>query len=102
VDVWVGWWIGVAAAFYICHNVLAFQEVYKLEEEVTTIVEEKLPPFFSWFKLPRIRDPIIYEERPETPPPPVRRRDRTYEVTTTTESFQRTVQPPNVQHGVNY
>nr|CAD2196703.1 unnamed protein product [Meloidogyne enterolobii] len=67
------------------------------------------PPFFSWFRLPRVRAPsvkeeyVVYEEDVPTAPtisPPTagtshrKNRDRTYEVTTTTESFHRTIVPP--------
>uniref|UniRef100_A0A915EU03 Uncharacterized protein n=1 Tax=Ditylenchus dipsaci TaxID=166011 RepID=A0A915EU03_9BILA len=63
-------------------------------------------PFFSWFRLPRVHAPsvkeeyVVYEEEVPMATTPAgtrhrRNQDRTYEVTTTTESFHRTIQPPN-------
>ncbi|KRY35664.1 Lipid phosphate phosphatase-related protein type 4 [Trichinella spiralis] len=110
-DVWVGWLIGVACAFYLCHNVLCFQEFYHVIEDERRLPQEHISPFFSWFRLPRVnaKDPTysVYaeEESPAAMPPAGasslarhkgesgRNMHRTYEVTTTTESFQRTVTP---------
>ncbi|EJW78621.1 hypothetical protein WUBG_10472 [Wuchereria bancrofti] len=68
---------------------------------------ERISPFFQWFRLPRIRAPSLKEEytiyEEDIPQPIVstntaarhrRSHDRTYEITTTTESFHRTVSPP--------
>jgi hypothetical protein len=52
-DIWVGWWIGVFTAVYLAWNVIWFQEVY----HVPMPVIERAPPFFNWFKLPRVRAP---------------------------------------------
>ncbi|KRY74136.1 Lipid phosphate phosphatase-related protein type 4 [Trichinella pseudospiralis] len=110
-DVWVGWLIGVTCAFYLCHNVLCFQEFYHVIEDERRLPQEHISPFFSWFRLPRVnaKDPTysVYaeEESPAAMPPAGasslarhkgesgRNMHRTYEVTTTTESFQRTVTP---------
>uniref|UniRef100_A0A914X3W2 Phosphatidic acid phosphatase type 2/haloperoxidase domain-containing protein n=1 Tax=Plectus sambesii TaxID=2011161 RepID=A0A914X3W2_9BILA len=107
-DIWVGWIIGAIMAFFLCYAVLCFQEVYHIIIEKPP-VEERISPFFSWFRLPRVQAPslkeeyVVYEE--DQPPPPTRHRqrnqDRTYEVTTTTESFQRTIAPPH-QNGHGY
>lgn len=99
-------------AWFLCYCVLCFQEVYHVTVERTPIVqEERVSPFFSWFRLPRVQAPsvkeeyVVYEEDVEradgTMPRHRRNRDRQYEVTTTTESFHRTISPPqqNQQNG---
>ncbi|VDO94854.1 unnamed protein product [Soboliphyme baturini] len=118
VDVWFGWLLGGITAIYLCHNVLCFQELYSLVEvEETMVPQERISPFFSWFRLPRVhaKEPAysVYGEdtiqqlptsdsgtqlrnRTESRP---RDNQRTYEVTTTTESFQRTIVPP--QSGIS-
>ncbi|KAL3093228.1 hypothetical protein niasHT_022678 [Heterodera trifolii] len=115
-DVWVGWLLGFAVALFLCHCVLCFQEIYHavyrgagpIQPIPPEPAETVQPPFFSWFRLPRVRAPSVKEEymvyEEDVPMPtahqqPVdggrhRRRDRTYEVTTTTESFHRTIVPP--------
>ncbi|CAJ0571973.1 unnamed protein product, partial [Mesorhabditis spiculigera] len=105
-DIWVGWLIGFCAAYFLCHCVLCFQEVYHIAVEKAPLiqeVEERAPPFFQWFRLPRVQAPsvkedyVVYEEdvpQPGTQPRHRRNADRTYEVTTTTESFHRTISPP--------
>uniref|UniRef100_A0A5S6QDX5 AcidPPc domain-containing protein n=1 Tax=Trichuris muris TaxID=70415 RepID=A0A5S6QDX5_TRIMR len=117
VDVWVGWLIGTAAAFYLCHNVLCFQEFYHLIEEESQMPQERISPFFSWFRLPRIhtKEPTysVYadNESPQLAVPATgaqsrarqrtengRNTHKTYEVTTTTESFQRTISPAGHQN----
>ncbi|KRX67215.1 Lipid phosphate phosphatase-related protein type 4, partial [Trichinella sp. T9] len=100
-----------AAIFTSCHNVLCFQEFYHVIEDERRLPQEHISPFFSWFRLPRVnaKDPTysVYaeEESPAAMPPAGasslarhkgesgRNMHRTYEVTTTTESFQRTVTP---------
>ena len=49
----MGWWIGFLTAVYLAWNVIWFQEVY----HVPMPVIERAPPFFNWFKLPRVRAP---------------------------------------------
>ncbi|PAV58453.1 hypothetical protein WR25_12386 [Diploscapter pachys] len=111
-DIWVGWIIGFLIAWFLCYCVLCFQEVYHIVVEKTPVVEERVSPFFSWFRLPRVQAPsvkeeyVVYEEdvpQEGTVPRHRRNRDRQYEVTTTTESFHRTISPPQ-QHngGYNY
>uniref|UniRef100_A0A914C4T2 Phosphatidic acid phosphatase type 2/haloperoxidase domain-containing protein n=1 Tax=Acrobeloides nanus TaxID=290746 RepID=A0A914C4T2_9BILA len=113
-DIWVGWLIGFLTAIFLCHCVLCFQEVYHFGIEkpplaMAEAAEERISPFFSWFRLPRVQAPsvkeeyVVYEE--DIPAPPAgtlarhrRGQDRTYEVTTTTESFHRTIAPPNQQN----
>ncbi|VDM97950.1 unnamed protein product [Thelazia callipaeda] len=126
-DVWVGWLIVYSTFFNSptmfrkflncfgalkkCHCVLCFQEHYHFETEKPMILEERVSPFFQWFRLPRIRAPSLKEEYTvyeedlphttanQTPSAARHRRnqDRTYEVTTTTESFHRTISPPQQQ-----
>nr|CAD2162766.1 unnamed protein product [Meloidogyne enterolobii] len=115
-DIWVGWIIGFVIAIFLCNCVLRFQEIYYTFYRSQTQPpppppepEAPPPPFFSWFRLPRVRAPsvkeeyVVYEEDVPTAPtisPPTagtshrKNRDRTYEVTTTTESFHRTIVPP--------
>ncbi|MCP9262039.1 Lipid phosphate phosphatase-related protein type 4 [Dirofilaria immitis] len=99
-----------------CHSVRCFQEYYyyyTVEKPIT--LEERISPFFQWFRLPRIRAPslkeecMVYEE--DIPQPMLsvptttrhrRNQDRTYEVTTTTESFHRTISPPQQQRRNGY
>jgi len=111
-DIWVGWLIGFAIAIFLCFCVLCFQEIYHVVYKSSAIsepIEEQLPPFFSWFRLPRVQAPsvkeeyIMYEEDIPIAPSPLasrhrRNQDRTYEVTTTTESFHRTIHPPNTNN----
>ncbi|KAF8362048.1 plpr-1, partial [Pristionchus pacificus] len=118
-DIWVGWLIGFAIALFLCYCVLCFQEVYHVVVAKTplppavTQVEERVSPFFSWFRLPRISAPsvkeeyVVYEEdinppHVDTVPRHQRNQDRTYEVTTTTESFHRTISPPQQQTTYHY
>lgn len=82
-DIWVGWLIGFAIALFLvslsihpvdnslpfqCYCVLCFQEVYHVVVAKTplppavTQVEERVSPFFSWFRLPRISAPSVKEE----------------------------------------
>ncbi|VDD88376.1 unnamed protein product [Enterobius vermicularis] len=109
-DVWVGWLLGAAIAWFLCYCVLCFQEVYHVVVEKTPVVEERISPFFSWFRLPRVQAPslkeeyVVYEE--DVPQQPAvgtarhrKNQDRTYEVTTTTESFHRTISPPQQHNG---
>lgn len=109
-DVWVGWLIGFFIALFLCHSVLCFQEYYRYVAEKPTYTEERVSPFFQWFRLPRIHAPSLKEEYAvyeEDVPQAVttgatrarhhRNDDRTYEVTTTTESFHRTISPPQQQ-----
>ncbi|KAE9554539.1 hypothetical protein FO519_002243 [Halicephalobus sp. NKZ332] len=113
-DIWFGWLIGFFFAFFLCHCVLCFQEVYHFAAEKPAVVqaaeaaEERISPFFSWFRLPRVQAPsvkeeyVVYEEDVPQPPPERTARhrrtgDRTYEVTTTTESLHRTIVPPGQQ-----
>ncbi|MFH4978464.1 hypothetical protein AB6A40_005173 [Gnathostoma spinigerum] len=115
-DVIVGWLFGAGTAYFLCHSLRRFSEYYYSSASTniarnTRIVEERISPFFSWFRLPRVRAPslkeeyIVYEE--DAPQEQqltsadiaaARHRrnnqDRTYEVTTTTESFHRTISPP--------
>lgn len=72
-DIWWAWVIGGLTAIYLvlflahlrcykqlkmwgfqCHNVLCFQEFYHLEVEKPP-PEERISPFFSWFRLPRVQ-----------------------------------------------
>ncbi|KAI6180254.1 AcidPPc domain-containing protein [Aphelenchoides besseyi] len=108
-DIWVGWILGCAIAIFLCYCVLCFQEVYHFIEKpglaLAEAHEERVSPFFSWFRLPRVQAPsvkeeyVVYEEDVPARQSPngTRRRnqDRTYEVTTTTESFHRTIHPNN-------
>ncbi|KAI6242502.1 AcidPPc domain-containing protein [Aphelenchoides fujianensis] len=111
-DIWVGWLMGLLIAIFLCYCVLCFQEVYHFVEkpalQLAEAHEERVSPFFSWFRLPRVQAPsvkeeyVVYEEdvpARQPSPPGTRRRnqDRTYEVTTTTESFHRTIHPPGTQ-----
>uniref|UniRef100_A0AC34QUF6 Phosphatidic acid phosphatase type 2/haloperoxidase domain-containing protein n=1 Tax=Panagrolaimus sp. JU765 TaxID=591449 RepID=A0AC34QUF6_9BILA len=121
-DIWVGWLIGFFIALFLCHCVLCFQEVYHFNAEKPAIMHaaeeaaaaERISPFFSWFRLPRVQAPsvkeeyVVYEEDIPQPQPPQERQarhrrtgDRTYEVTTTTESLHRTIIPPNQQQQNN-
>uniref|UniRef100_A0A1I7XU21 AcidPPc domain-containing protein n=1 Tax=Heterorhabditis bacteriophora TaxID=37862 RepID=A0A1I7XU21_HETBA len=109
-DIWVGWLIGFLIAFFLCHCVLCFQEVYHLVAEKIPLAEERVSPFFSWFRLPRVQAPsikedyVVYEEdvpQNNTVPRHRRNHDRQYEVTTTTESFHRTISPPQ-HNGYQY
>uniref|UniRef100_A0A1I8C108 AcidPPc domain-containing protein n=1 Tax=Meloidogyne hapla TaxID=6305 RepID=A0A1I8C108_MELHA len=115
-DIWVGWIIGFVIAIFLCNCVLRFQEIYytfyrgAVPPTQPPEPEAPPPPFFSWFRLPRVRAPsvkeeyVVYEEDVPTSPPTIspptagtshrKNRDRTYEVTTTTESFHRTIVPP--------
>ncbi|CAB3404041.1 unnamed protein product [Caenorhabditis bovis] len=109
-DIWVAWIIGIGMAWFLCHCVLCFQEIYHVTIERTPIIpEERVSPFFSWFRLPRVQAPsvkeeyVVYEEDVERQQPDGtmrhrRNRDRQYEVTTTTESFHRTISPPEQQN----
>lgn len=45
-----------------CYCVLCFQEVYHVVVEKTPVVEERISPFFSWFRLPRVQAPSLKEE----------------------------------------
>jgi len=114
VDIWVGWVIGGLTAFYLCFNVLCFQEYYRIREEAEPLPQERISPFFSWFRLPRVQTKdqnySIYAEE-EAPAPQLRHRaardeNRSYEVTTTTESFERTINPhghqTNMGGGISY
>ncbi|CEF59602.1 Phosphatidic acid phosphatase type 2/haloperoxidase domain-containing protein [Strongyloides ratti] len=122
-DIWVGWLIGFVIAFFLCHCVLCFQEVYHYVVERPPVAvtqgegggvvapEERVSPFFSWFRLPRVQAPsvkeeyVVYEEdvpHVSTAPngAPSRHRkghDRTCEITTVTESYHRTIIPPGQQ-----
>ncbi|EJD75494.1 hypothetical protein LOAG_17364 [Loa loa] len=102
-------------ALFLCHSVLCFQEHYYYPVEKPTELEERMSPFFQWFRLPRIRAPSLKEEytvyEEDIPQPIVpastaarhrRSQDRTYEVTTTTESFHRTISPPQQQQQNGY
>ncbi|WKX97519.1 hypothetical protein Q1695_013295 [Nippostrongylus brasiliensis] len=109
-DIWVGWLIGFFIAFFLCHCVLCFQEIYHVVIEKAPVVEERVSPFFSWFRLPRVQAPsireeyVVYEEdvpQSETMPRHRKNHDRQYEVTTTTESFHRTISPPQ-HNGYQY
>uniref|UniRef100_A0AC34FQT3 Phosphatidic acid phosphatase type 2/haloperoxidase domain-containing protein n=1 Tax=Panagrolaimus sp. ES5 TaxID=591445 RepID=A0AC34FQT3_9BILA len=122
-DVLIGWLIGFFIALFLCHCVLCFQEVYHIAAEkaagmisAAEAAEERISPFFSWFRLPRVQAPsvkeeyVVYEEDVPQPQQPLpsqttarhrRNQDRTYEVTTTTESLHRTIVPPNQQQGQN-
>uniref|UniRef100_A0A183CBL5 AcidPPc domain-containing protein n=1 Tax=Globodera pallida TaxID=36090 RepID=A0A183CBL5_GLOPA len=115
-DIWVGWLIGFAIAVFLCYCVLCFQEIYHIVYRASEMpaalepAETVQPPFFSWFRLPRVRAPsvkeeyVVYEEDVPVDDATIhqqpvdggrhRKRDRTYEVTTTTESFHRTIVPP--------
>uniref|UniRef100_A0A914I8L1 Phosphatidic acid phosphatase type 2/haloperoxidase domain-containing protein n=1 Tax=Globodera rostochiensis TaxID=31243 RepID=A0A914I8L1_GLORO len=115
-DIWVGWLIGFAIAVFLCYCVLCFQEIYHIVYRASEMpaalepAETVQPPFFSWFRLPRVRAPsvkeeyVVYEEDVPVDDTTIhqqpvdggrhRKRDRTYEVTTTTESFHRTIVPP--------
>ncbi|VDK17991.1 unnamed protein product [Anisakis simplex] len=61
-DIWVGWLIGFFIAFFLCHSVLCFQEVYHEIVERVNVIEERLSPFFQWFRLPRVHAPSLKEE----------------------------------------
>ncbi|KIH48262.1 hypothetical protein ANCDUO_21671 [Ancylostoma duodenale] len=62
-DIWVGWLIGFLIAFFLCFCVLCFQEVYHVVVEKTpAVIEERVSPFFSWFRLPRVQAPSVREE----------------------------------------
>ncbi|VDO65336.1 unnamed protein product, partial [Haemonchus placei] len=109
-DIWVGWLIGFLIAFFLCHCVLCFQEIYHMVIEKPAVVEERVSPFFSWFRLPRVQAPsvreeyVVYEEdvpQTETMPRHRKNQDRQYEVTTTTESYHRTISPPQ-HNGYQY
>ncbi|KAK5982983.1 Lipid phosphate phosphatase protein type 5 [Trichostrongylus colubriformis] len=109
-DIWVGWLIGFLIAFFLCHCVLCFQEIYHMVIEKPPVVEERVSPFFSWFRLPRVQAPsvreeyVVYEEdvpQAETMPRQRKTQDRQYEVTTTTESYHRTISPPQ-HNGYQY
>ncbi|CAJ0606814.1 unnamed protein product [Cylicocyclus nassatus] len=109
-DIWVGWLIGFLIAFFLCYCVLCFQEVYHVVVEKTPVIEERVSPFFSWFRLPRVQAPsvreeyVMYEEdvpQTETMPRLRKSQDRQYEVTTTTESYHRTISPPQ-HNGYQY
>ncbi|EYC28485.1 hypothetical protein Aduo_005342 [Ancylostoma duodenale] len=110
-DIWVGWLIGFLIAFFLCFCVLCFQEVYHVVVEKTpAVIEERVSPFFSWFRLPRVQAPsvreeyVMYEEdvpQTETMPRHRKNQDRQYEVTTTTESYHRTISPPQ-HNGYQY
>lgn len=109
-DIWVGWLIGFFIALFLCYCVLCFQEYYHYVAEKPMILEERVSPFFQWFRLPRVRAPSLKEEytvyEEDVPQPVVssstarhrRNQDRTYEVTTTTESYHRTISPPQQQN----
>ncbi|KAK0395202.1 hypothetical protein QR680_001172 [Steinernema hermaphroditum] len=117
IDVLIGWLIGFLIAFFLCHCVLCFQEVYHFALEKNQVAmgeaaEERVSPFFSWFRLPRVQAPSVKEEyvvyEDDAPQPAAvhtgtgrhrRNQDRTYEVTTTTESFHRTIAPPQQSNG---
>ncbi|KAK6013956.1 hypothetical protein OSTOST_20700 [Ostertagia ostertagi] len=45
-----------------CHCVLCFQEIYHMVIEKPAVVEERVSPFFSWFRLPRVQAPSVREE----------------------------------------
>ncbi|VDM59704.1 unnamed protein product [Angiostrongylus costaricensis] len=82
-DIWVGWLIGFLIAFFLCYCVLCFQEVYHMVIEKTPVVEERVSPFFSWFRLPRVQAPsvreeyVVYEEDvPQAEAGPRRRKDQ--------------------------
>ncbi|VDK49163.1 unnamed protein product [Gongylonema pulchrum] len=100
-----------------CYSVLCFQEFYHYLAERPMLLEERVSPFFQWFRLPRVRAPSLKEEytvyEEDIPQPVVagpsaaaarhrRNQDRTYEVTTTTESYHRTISPPQQQHQSGY
>ena len=55
-DVWVGFLWGALVAIYLAWNVIWFQEVYHIPVEQPVIAVRE-PPFFNWFKLPRVRAP---------------------------------------------
>ncbi|PIO58727.1 hypothetical protein TELCIR_19831, partial [Teladorsagia circumcincta] len=89
-DIWVGWLIGFFIAFFLCHCVLCFQEIYHMVIEKPAVVEERVSP--------------VYEEdvpQTETMPRQRKSQDRQYEVTTTTESYHRTISPPQ-HNGYQY
>uniref|UniRef100_A0AC35U745 AcidPPc domain-containing protein n=1 Tax=Rhabditophanes sp. KR3021 TaxID=114890 RepID=A0AC35U745_9BILA len=124
-DIWVGWLIGLVIAWFCCRCVLCFQEVYHFVAERPGMAmqqieggggaealpaEERVSPFFSWFRIPRVQAPsvreetIVYEQDVPVAQNPNgtnsrhhKNHDRTYEVTTTTESFSRTTIPPGMQ-----
>ncbi|KAL3994779.1 PAP2 family protein [Acanthocheilonema viteae] len=113
-DIWVGWLIGFFIALFLCHSVQCFQEHYYYSAKKPITLEERVSPFFQWFRLPRIQAPslkeeyTVYEEDIPQPIAPTstaarhrRSQDRTYEVTTTTESFHRTISPPQQQQQQN-
>uniref|UniRef100_A0A7E4VAP0 AcidPPc domain-containing protein n=1 Tax=Panagrellus redivivus TaxID=6233 RepID=A0A7E4VAP0_PANRE len=126
-DIWVGWLIGFFIAVFLCQCVYCFQEVYHLSmgggdkaammaAAAAEAAEERISPFFSWFRLPRVQAPsvkedyAIYEEdvpqstaaaADRTAARHRRNQDRTYEVTTTTEHLHRTIVPPGQQQGNN-
>ncbi|VDK71723.1 unnamed protein product [Litomosoides sigmodontis] len=79
-----------------CHAVQRFREHYYFAVEKPMTLDERVSPFFQW----------VYEEdipQPTVPAPAStaarhrRSQDRIYEVTTTTESFHRTISPPQQQ-----
>ncbi|VDM48187.1 unnamed protein product [Toxocara canis] len=61
-DIWVGWLIGFFIAIFLCHSVMWFQDVYHIAVDKVPLLEQRVSPFFSWFRLPRVHAPSIKEE----------------------------------------